>query len=229
MGKERQKPKEEKRFIPLHFQTFGDMMMNMLTLFILLCSFAKERQAAFFAAGVGSFINAIESHGLPGLLPSDTKAVLLDAYDYRFRAPMEEASEAEGDSSSYDSMDNINTENVSQDGNVEIPGAILFDRGRSRLTSEGKSWLREQLIYFHRDGFEIEVIGHAWQEVENGEAARKLSLNRAYAVIAYLNEVGGIPLERMHALAYGEARPLAEGKNDPGLNRRVNIKLIKSR
>ncbi|MFH2001066.1 MAG: OmpA family protein [Planctomycetota bacterium] len=229
MAKARKKPKDEKRFIPIYFQTFGDMMMNMLTLFILLCSFAKERQAAFFAAGVGSFINAIESYGLPGLLPSDTKAVLLDAYDYRFRAPMEEAAEEEGESTSYDSMDGIETEEATHDGNVEIPGAILFERGRAQLSSESRDWLREQLVYFQRDDFDIEVIGHAWKEVENREAARKLSLNRAYAVIAFLNEVGGIPLGRMHALAYGESRPLAEGKNDPGVNRRVNIMLIKSR
>jgi len=48
---ERKKIKEQKRIIPLHFQTFGDMMMNMLTLFILLCSFATARKAKFFDAG----------------------------------------------------------------------------------------------------------------------------------------------------------------------------------
>ncbi|MBU0753816.1 MAG: OmpA family protein [Planctomycetes bacterium] len=229
MARERKKPKDDKPIIPLHFQTWGDLMMNMLTLFILLCSFAKEKQAAFFAAGVGSFINAMESHGLPGLLPSDTKPIMLDAYDDRFKAPLEEGEKDDRDTTSYDTMDQIDLEEVSMAGEVWLPDAVYFPRGTAKLGKQEKSWLHDQMPLFSRKEYEIEVIGHAWQECCDDQASRKLSLRRAYEVIAYLNESGGVPLDRMHALAYGEARPLVEGENDPGLNRRVNFKLSKSR
>ena len=86
----RKKPKDEKRIIPLHFATFGDMMMNMLTLFILLCSFAQDKNAEFFEAGRGSFIKAIESLGLPGVLPADDSAIQLEVHNdrHRFVAPV---------------------------------------------------------------------------------------------------------------------------------------------
>ncbi|MHC4942910.1 MAG: OmpA family protein [Planctomycetota bacterium] len=225
----RNKPKDDKRITPLHFQTWGDMMMNLLTLFILLCSFAKEREAAFFAAGIGSFINALESYGLPGLLPSDTKPVMLDAYDDRFLAPMEQRLEEDKEISSYDSLDQVELEEVLTTGDVWLPDAVYFARSSARLGKQERVWLQEQLVFFSRAEVEIEVIGHSWQECMDATAERRLSLNRAYAVIAYLNEKGGIPLERMHAVAYGDTRPLVEGEKDPSLNRRVNLKLTKSR
>ena len=40
---------------------------------------------------------------------------------------------------------------------------------------------------------------------------------------------GRANLDRMHAVGFGASRPLADGEKDPGLNRRVNIKLSKSR
>ena len=87
MAKGKKEIKDEKAIIPSHFQTWGDLMLNLLTLFILLCSFAKEKHAKFFA-GIGSFITNIESYGLPGLLPSDTKPVLLDSHNDPFLPPM---------------------------------------------------------------------------------------------------------------------------------------------
>jgi len=228
MGK-RAPLKDEKRITPLYFQTWGDMMMNLLTLFILLCSFAKEREAAFFAAGLGSFINAVESHGLPGLMPSDTKPIMLDAYDDRFLAPMKPGKEEPEETSPYDTIDGVELEQVQNSKEVWLPDALYFPRGSSRLGAREKEWLAEQAHYFRRGDCQIEVIGHSWQECSDEAAARKLSLRRAYAVISYLQEVGGVPLERMHALGYGETRPLTEGEKDPGLNRRVNFFLTKSR
>ncbi len=225
-----EKTKEEKRFIPLHFQTFGDMMMNILILFILLCSFAREKHAAFFEAGRGSFIVAIESLGLPGILPSDDSAIQLDVNNQKHRGPMAPESEIKpGEERANDSVEDIDLEEVLREGEAWIPGGVLFARGRSRLGPKGEAWLRDQLIFLQEGDFEIEVSGHAWRECRDDEAAWTLSIRRALRVIDYLNREGGISLTRLHARAYSETRPLFKGQKDPGSNRRVNIKLSKSR
>lgn len=229
MPRERKKSKDEKRIIPIHFQTFGDMMMNLLTLFILLCSFAKEQRAEFFDKGIGSFIQALESYGLPGLLPGDTNAFNLDTYDDRHHAIMEPGEEDAEDVSSYDKMEEVELENLAGKEETWIPGAVRFKRGSSRLDKSQIPWLKEQLTFLKAGDFEIEVMGHAWEECSNDQFAMKLSLSRAYGVMEYLHEAGGIPFTRMHAVGFGVQHPLAEGKKDPGLNRRVNIKLAKSR
>lgn len=229
MAKTRKAPKDDKRAIPGHFQTWGDLMLNLLTLFILLCSFAKEKHAAFFAAGIGSFITNIESFGLPGLLPADTKPLIMDFPDDRYRTLMEPGTKEHDQESEYDSLNGIELERVRFEGEAWIPGGVHFQRGSAVLGDREKNWLREQLVFLRMGGFEIEVRGHAWQECVDREAEWRLSCRRAYAVIAYLNEVGGIPLQRMHAVGYGAFRPLSEGEQDPGLNRRVNIKLTKCR
>ena len=61
------------------------------------------------------------------------------------------------------------------------------------------------------------------------EASYRLSIKRAMAVMAFLRDAGGLPERRMHVLAHGDVRPLAEGQRNPEMNRRVNIKLVKSR
>jgi len=169
----------------------------------------------------------VSSYGLPGILPADTNVFNLDEYSYGHRAPEEEDDGKPEDSSDYDTIDDVDQEEITKKGESWIPGSVLFKRSTATLGSSGKTWLDEQIPYLRSGTSEIEVLGHAWKECGDSEAEMRLSLRRAYVVIAYLHELGGVPLERMHADGYGRYRPLAEGKNDPGVNRRVSIKLIK--
>ncbi len=142
-----EKTKEEKRFIPLHFQTFGDMMMNILILFILLCSFAREKHAAFFEAGRGSFIVAIESLGLPGILPSDDSAIQLDVNNQKHRGPMAPESEIKaGEERANDSVEDIDLEEVLV-REIIIEGVLAIQAGdQPQLVEEKlKSFLSPQL------------------------------------------------------------------------------------
>ena len=226
----RKAPKEEKRIIPLYFQTFGDMMMNMLTLFILLCSFANERQAAFFEAGRGSFIRAIESLGLPGILPSDDRAVQLGYRADEHKAPLEpKDGTPPSEAHEYDAVERVELEQQLEEGEAWIPGAVRFRRGSSVLDRKSRDWLDGQISFLQEGTVEIEMTGHTWRETDGPEAAWRLSMRRALRVLAYLHERGGIPLTRLHARACGDTRPLAPEGSDPGLNRRVNIKLSKIR
>ncbi|MCA9033777.1 MAG: hypothetical protein KDA91_01545 [Planctomycetaceae bacterium] len=50
--------------------SFGDCMTALLAFFIVLNSLAEEQTGANLHAGTGSFIKALESHGVPGLYES---------------------------------------------------------------------------------------------------------------------------------------------------------------
>lgn len=201
-------------------------MMNMLTLFILLCSFAQARHAKFFAAGA-SFKAALSSMGLPGIMPADTNAFNEDDYLMGHKAPLEKDDNQLEDPSDYDTMDGVDQENVNKKGESWIPGKVLFKKQSLVLNARARAWLDEQIPFLSSGAGEIEVMGHAWEDCPRFEDDLKLSLKRAYAVINYLHVKGKIPLHRMRAHSFGRYHPLAEGKDNPGLNRRVNIKLIK--
>ena len=80
-------------------------------------------------------------------------------------------------------------------------------------------------------GFVIEVAGHASAE-GNLEVNRRLSQNRADAVIRYLAETHNIPLRRiMTPFGYGVAQPVADNTTREGReqNRRVEVKILVSK
>ena len=80
-------------------------------------------------------------------------------------------------------------------------------------------------------GYEIEITGFA--SAEGGTAMnKKLSENRARAVINYLVETHNIPLRRIGtSFGFGELQAVADNTTREGReqNRRVEVKLLVSR
>ena len=85
MAEKKTPPDDSPAGAPLYMVSFGDMMTILLTFFILLCSYSKERQAGFISDGVGSFKNVVNAMGLPGVLPGDKYPVDLGASRARYR------------------------------------------------------------------------------------------------------------------------------------------------
>ena len=83
-------PVEEKAGIPGWLVSFGDMMTLILTFFILLVSMAQERQYGMIAEGLGSFVSALRSHGLPGVLSTSERMDIFNNFRRRFNLPVEE-------------------------------------------------------------------------------------------------------------------------------------------
>ena len=58
--------------------SFGDTMTTLLAFFIVLCSLAEEQTGANLYRGTGSFVDAMEAHGLPGIFLSETTTNAID-------------------------------------------------------------------------------------------------------------------------------------------------------
>ena len=84
---------EEQKGAPAWMISFGDMMTLILTFFILLVSMSKEQQQGLVAKGIGSFVIALRSFGLPGVLSGEEQANVFDNVRQKFNLPPEEDEE----------------------------------------------------------------------------------------------------------------------------------------
>jgi outer membrane protein OmpA-like peptidoglycan-associated protein len=105
---------------------------------------------------------------------------------------------------------------------------LFFDFAKADLREESFPELN-RATKFLRDnpGIAIEVAGHT-DNVGSDEANRKLSDDRARAVMTYLVEQGVQP-ERIVSKGYGESKPVAANTTEEGrqLNRRVDFTIVR--
>jgi len=104
---------------------------------------------------------------------------------------------------------------------------VSFQTGKAKLNRNSYTIL-DKVIESLEEWKEIrlEVQGHT-DNVGSDETNRKLSQSRAQAVVDYFISKG-ISLERLKAIGYGEAVPIADNKSAEGRerNRRVQLKRI---
>lgn len=79
-----------KKGAPAYMVSFGDMMTLILCFFILLVAMSSEQNYGLMAKGLGSFVVAIESFGLNGILDGNEKQAIFDDVRRRFNLPPEE-------------------------------------------------------------------------------------------------------------------------------------------
>ena len=82
--------KVKKKGAPAYMVSFGDMMTLILCFFILLVSMATEQRYGMVAKGLGSFIIAVKSHGLNGILDGQERHDIFEQVRRRFNLPPEE-------------------------------------------------------------------------------------------------------------------------------------------
>ncbi|PXY42825.1 hypothetical protein DMB65_02070 [Flavobacterium cheongpyeongense] len=110
----------------------------------------------------------------------------------------------------------------------EFSKAILFDTGKSTITSESYTILNNiinVLNQYSSDNFIIE--GNTDNTGESNDNM-KLSKDRSEAVMNYFIEKG-IGKDRLKSVGYGDTKPVATNDNEEGrkINRRVEINLVK--
>jgi len=192
--------------VPLWLVSFGDMMTNALTFFILMVSMAHQRDYGLIAAGLGSFVVALKSHGLPGLMSESEKIAVFNEFRQRFNLPPEEAPErreAHAKASEVELIRAAAAKALQPHDELTQPNIAVFEEGKSQLNETSKTYM-DRLADTLRPGKSQVLIleGHAL----DGDAARTsdhwLALQRADAAREYLIEHHSFPAARVEARAW---------------------------
>jgi OOP family OmpA-OmpF porin len=106
-------------------------------------------------------------------------------------------------------------------------GGIRFNEGSTAIAAESEGRLDRLVAILQRcPQAEVEIGGHTDSA---GTAARnqELSRIRAQAVVNYL-EAAGVAADRLTAVGYGEANPIASNETEEGRaqNRRIEFRIV---
>jgi hypothetical protein len=196
--------------VPAYLVSFGDMMTILLTFFILLCTYAKEKQHGFISDGIGSFRLAIEALGLPGFLTSDRYPV--DLGRDRIRYQTRDRGEQGGDPDPMRVDDELETlaragvSDLALDAQVRIGLPIRFAPGTDTLLPGSEGILRHIAGLVDADGRCVEIIGHADREALAPTARDRLALRRAARIVTLLHEEYDAPCPGLTAATASRSR-----------------------
>ncbi len=104
-------------------------------------------------------------------------------------------------------------------------GPIKFRTGKAEVDPAcDRTMTAIAAIMSDYPGFHVQVDGHT-DNVGNPEANRKLSQDRADAVVKYLVTKKGVDARRLSAKGFGDTKPLADNRTKKGQakNRRVDF------
>lgn len=221
-----QPPQEDKRPIPAWLVSFGDMMTLILTFFILLVSMSKERQWGLMADGLGSFVSALKSHGLPGFLSASDRLDVFNEFRRRFNLPPEEDPERRAPHDEASDLELLRAsvaEALRPHDELFQPQVATFAQDTAELDAASQAYLSRLAETLRPAQGQLLVLeGHAADA--GARFARDdlwLAAERASAVRAHLIEVHGFAPERVEARAW-----LTELDVEGTGTRRVDARLV---
>lgn len=106
---------------------------------------------------------------------------------------------------------------------------VYFEFGKATLRTESYLALMEAAkIMKDNPDLQVEIHGHT-DNIGSEKSNQVLSEKRAYAVMNFLVQYGGIDPKRLTARGFGESRPIASNDTEEGrqLNRRVEFVILK--
>lgn len=217
---------EQKRGVPAWMVSFGDMMTLILTFFILLVSLSTQQQNGLLARGLGSFVVAVRSFGLDGLIGDNQKLEILNEFRARFNLPPEKDLERREQHSNASNLELIRAQvarGLTPHDELNQPAVAVFEPDSAELTENARRYL-DLLAPTLRPGRGQVLLleGHAQDAGPRfAEDDRLLAFMRAQAVRDYLIEVHGYRAHRV------EARAWLEDLEDASLgSRSVDARLI---
>lgn len=192
---------------PAYMVSFGDMMTLILTFFILLVSLSREQNYGLLASGVGSFLVAVRSHGLDGILSEAERQHLFEHTRRRFNLPPEEDPERREehlDASSSELLRARAASGLRPHDVVGYPFVAVFDPGSDQLTAPARRYLDRLAASLEPQRGQVLLLeGHAGPgETFERDGAPRLAFRRARAVARYLSETHGLRSQRIEARAW---------------------------
>lgn len=107
---------------------------------------------------------------------------------------------------------------------------VMYGYERPELTVQGRAALDAFIagVKPRLPHVFVEIIGYT-DSLSLDSQNRRLALERAESVRRYLHEIGGIPLDRMSTISYGDLKPVASNTSyeGRGQNRRVLVQVLK--
>jgi outer membrane protein OmpA-like peptidoglycan-associated protein len=111
---------------------------------------------------------------------------------------------------------------------IDIREKVFFDTGKATVQAASNGLLDDvaDILKDHPEVKKIRIEGHT-DSVGNAKSNRKLSQDRANAVLAYL-QAKGVEASRMEAVGYGPDKPIDPAKNPAAYekNRRVEFFIV---
>jgi len=212
--------KFKKAPVPAYMMSYGDMMTLLLTFFILLVSMAQEQNAGFVAAGRKSFVRALNSGGLPGVLFSGRRPISLGEKASFFQASSATANsditkKADGDRRVFDPVENKLRKDfvvqINRGHEMAMPTNIGFEPGTLTLTKKSKKALDQAIRMAQISSSDILVESHVTAKPGRtvGDSFA-YSTRRAHVVAEHLHAVGRIAMSRITAVGRGRFQPLVD-------------------
>jgi chemotaxis protein MotB len=196
-----------KKGAPAWMVSFGDMMTLILTFFILLVSLSHEQQSGLVAKGVGSFIVAVRSFGLDGIMDANEQDAIFQNVRVRFNLPPEDDPERQTEYTVTSELELVRAalaDALTPHDELNQPTVATFADGSATLTDAAYTYLDIIAPTLRPGKGQVLILeGHA---LDAGDAFagddRRLAFARALVVRRYLVDDLGFPAERVEARAW---------------------------